>query len=412
MVDDLLALVGSFGPLPPAGPALAPASSNPPADLTAVWAGLTGQVAIDLKSLVYGRNAEITGLTGRLAIEPARVVVDKVAGKVGPDGQLQLTAEVRFAAGAPQPYTSKLDFNLQGFEVGPLFKIIAPNRPPTIEGRFDIRSHAEGTGRTLVDLIGRTRGDLTLQSRKGVFRGLQQATVSRAAGIISSAARLLGTLGEKVENLATRADVTAELGGMFAQLPYDQLNLRLSRDQSLNVKLSDFSLVSPNVRLQGDGQITYEAGKSLLNQTMQVRVNMGVMGQVENVLARAKSSLLSSQIVDTIIKRIKKSIQYLRDQEEQSNSKSLAQQGIASHIKGFSFTYHFSTGNMSIGSFKSSEYAKQARYNIEDYIHGKTDNLNIFKKLAIGFDPEYLALIISKADEDRKSSYLLDLCIE
>ena len=43
------------------------------------------------------------------------------------------------------------------------------------------------------------------------------------------------------------------------------------------------------------GVITYEAGKSLLNQKMQVRVNMGVMGQAENVLARAKSSLLSGE---------------------------------------------------------------------------------------------------------------------
>ena len=296
VVDDLLALVRSFGAGPPAGPDLAPAASSRPADLRAAWAGLTGQVTVDLKSLVYGRNAEITGLTGRLVFEPARAVIDRVAGKVGADGQLQLTTEVRFAAGAPQPYASKLDFQIQGFEVGPLFKLIAPDRPPTIEGQFDIRSHAEGAGRTLTDLIENTRGDFVLQSRKGVFRGLQQAAaVTRAAGIIGSAARLLGNLGEKVENLATRADMTAELGGMLSQLPYDQLNLRLSRDQSLNIKLSDFSLVSPSVRLQGDGQITYEAGKSPLNQPMQVRVNMGVMGQVENVLARGKSSLLSGE---------------------------------------------------------------------------------------------------------------------
>jgi hypothetical protein len=98
-----------------------------------------------------------------------------------------------------------------------------------------------------------------------------------------------------VENLATGADITAEVSGMLAELPFDQLNLRLSRDQSLNVKLANFSLVSPNVRLQGDGLITYDAGKSLLNQTMQVRMNMGVMGPVESVLARAKSSLLSGE---------------------------------------------------------------------------------------------------------------------
>ncbi len=298
VVDDVLALVRSFAGLPAAapaaGPAPTPADSAP--DARAAWDGLTGQVTLDLKSLAYGRTAEIRDLTGRVAIEPARVAADKLAGKMGTDGQLLLNAEVRFAAGQPQPYASKLDLNLQGFEVGPLFKTIAPDRPPTIEGRFDVRSQAEGAGRTLADLIEHTRGDFTLQSRKGVFRGLQQAAqAARTAGIISSAARLLSNLGEKVENLAAGADVAARVGGMLSELPFDQLNMRLSRDQSLNVKLSDFSLVSPNVRLQGDGLITYDAGKNLLNQPMQVRVNMGVMGPVETALTRAKSSLLSGE---------------------------------------------------------------------------------------------------------------------
>ena len=294
VVDDVAALLRPFTALPASG---APVGASPAAAGTAAaWAGLTGKVTLDLKSLVYGRSAEITGLTGRLTIDPNRVAVDQIGGKVGADGQLKINAEIRYAAGQPQPYTSRLDFDLQGFDVGPLFKVFVPDRPPTIEGRFDIRSHAEGAGASLAELLERTRGDVTLQSRKGIFRGLQQAAaVSRAAGIIGSAARLLGNLGEKVENLATRADVTAELGQMLAQLPYDQLNLRLSRDPSLNVKLSDFSLVSPNVRLQGDGQITYEAGKTLLSQPMQVRVNMGVMGQMENMLTRAKSSLLSGE---------------------------------------------------------------------------------------------------------------------
>ena len=293
VVDDLMTLLRSFAPPPPAA---AVGASPAPAATAAAWSGLTGQATLDLKSLVYGRSAEITGLTGRMTIEPNRVAVEQLAGKIGPDGLLKVAGEIRYAAGQPQPYASKLDIDLQGLDVGPLFKVLVPDRPPTIEGRFDIRSRAEGTGASLDDLLERTRGDVNLQSRKGVFRGLQQAAaVSRAAGIIGSAARLLGNLGEKVENLATRADVTAELGGVLAQVPYDQLNVRLSRDAALNTKLSDFSLVSPDVRLQGGGQITYEAGKSVLNQPMQVRVTMGVRGRMENLLTRAKSSLLSGE---------------------------------------------------------------------------------------------------------------------
>ncbi len=316
VIDDMLELVRAFAaPVPakapdkPAGPPVPkpeggaqeeagrtttpPVNLPPPASLAtpaAPWAGLTGQVTLDVKSLIYGRNTEISGLTGRVTIDPQRLMAEKITGKLGTDGQLLLDTEVRYAAGEPEPYTSKIDLNVRDFEVGPLFKAISPGRPPAVEGRFNIRSQATGTGRTLAELMEHTRGEVVLQSRKGVFRGLQQE-----AAAVSLAARLLGSLGEKVENLATRADVTAELAGQLAQLQFDQLNVRLSRDQSLNLKLADFALVSPNVRLQGDGLITYDPARSLFNQAMQVRINMGVMGAVENKISRAKLPVLSGE---------------------------------------------------------------------------------------------------------------------
>jgi hypothetical protein len=315
VIDDALALLRAFtapvaavGEDKPAGPpARNPEGSihteppppsaavSVPAEAGAAWAGLSGQVAIDLKSLVYGRNAEVTGLTGRIAIDPQRLAVEKITGKLDADGQLSLNAEARFAAGALEPYTSKFDLSIKDIEVGPLFKADAPDKPPTVEGRFNVRSQAEGAARTLVDLVKHTRGDFVLQSHKGVFRGLQRAAaVSRTANLVSGAARLLG-LEDKVGGLVSSIDLAAELAGMLTELPFDQLNVRLSRDESLNVKLSDFTLVSPTIRLQGDGQITHESGRNLFDQALQVRVNMGVMGAVETKVSRAKLPVLSGE---------------------------------------------------------------------------------------------------------------------
>jgi hypothetical protein len=161
-----------------------------------------------------------------------------------------------------------------------------------LEGGFNVRSHAEGAGRTVFDLIAHTRGGFELQSRKGIFRGLQQAAASRAAGFVSG---LLSTMMDKVESLAMGADVATQLAAQLAELPYDQLTVRVSRDQSLNIKLADFTLVSPTVRLQGEGLITYEKGRSVLDQPMQVRVNMGVMGSTEDLLTRSKLPLLARE---------------------------------------------------------------------------------------------------------------------
>ena len=54
-------------------------------------------------------------------------------------------------------------------------------------------------------------------------------------------------------------------------------------------------MVSPIVRLQGDGQITHQAGKSIFDQPLQVRVNMSVMGSVQSLISRINSSLLTGE---------------------------------------------------------------------------------------------------------------------
>jgi hypothetical protein len=329
VIDDVLALARAFTP-PPADdasksppPARHPETANqpataapaaPPVATKAEWSGLTGQAALNVKSIVYGKEFEISGLTGHLAVDPTKVTVEKLSGRLGPDGQVSLNAGVGFKAGDPTPYSSKVDLTVQDFEVGPVFKAMAPDQPPTVEGRFNVRSQATGSGRTLEDLIMGTRGEAVYQSKKGVFRGLRWAAglskgaglVSSAASIVSGAARLFGSLGlvdaNKAESVATQATRTAaaskdgqELIGLLGELPFDQLNARLTRDQSRNILLSDFTLVSPMVHLLGDGQITYDAGKSLFDQPLQMQVNMSVMGTAENRISRTNSSLLTGE---------------------------------------------------------------------------------------------------------------------
>jgi hypothetical protein len=231
-------------------------------------------------------------LTGRATISALRIAAENVTAKLGTEGQLKLDAETDFVAGGPLAYTSKLNLDVKEFEVGPVFKAWDPGKAPTIEGRFNVRCQAEGAGRTLIDLIEHTQGVFVMQSRKGIFRGLQQEATT-----LSLAARLLGSFGEKVEVIASGADLAQELANQLAEVRFDQLNVRMSRDKSLNTRLADFSLVSPVIRLQGQGQgfITYEAGKSLVNQPLQLPVYMGVMGPVETKISKSKLPVLSDE---------------------------------------------------------------------------------------------------------------------
>jgi hypothetical protein len=114
------------------------------------------------------------------------------------------------------------------------------------------------------------------------------------SGVANTAARLIDDLGEKVGKMVSYTDPTDEIAGMLAEVPFDQLSLRVSRDPAANLRLSEFSLVSPVLRLQGEGVITHEAAKALFDRPLKLTLSLGVMGTVEKAMTQAKAPMLSS----------------------------------------------------------------------------------------------------------------------
>jgi hypothetical protein len=260
-----------------------------------------GLVQLDLRSIIYGHWPEVVRLEGRALIESQRLAAENVRAAIGKDGgQIRFSGEVRFGSGDPQPYKSKLDLEVKAFELGLLFKMVDPDKPPTIEGRFDVRAHADGAGQTLINLAANTGGNVVLQSRKGISRLLQRPPSApvKSAGIVSTVAntavRVIDNIGETVGKIVSNSDATDEIAGMLSEVQFDQLHVSLSRDPLFNTRLAEFSLVSPVVRLQGNGLITNEPGKPLFAQSLKLTLSMGVMGTVEKAMADAKAPMLST----------------------------------------------------------------------------------------------------------------------
>jgi hypothetical protein len=304
-VDDVLQLFAAFSPAvrtPPSVPEGAPPADpapKPPAG--PAWKGLTGQLRFEVKSVDYGRFPGIFNLKGRAVIEPLRVSLENMTARFGAENaRLQLDGEIRCSEGDPQPYKSSVVFEVKAFDLGPVFKTMDPGKAPTLEGRFDIHGRAEGAGRTLDELIRPTKGDLVLQSRKGISRLLDRPppappkSTGIVSGVANTAARLIDDLGEKVGKMVSYTDPTDEIAGMLAEVPFDQLSLRVSRDPAANLRLSEFSLVSPVLRLQGEGVITHEAAKALFDRPLKLTLSLGVMGTVEKAMTQAKAPMLSS----------------------------------------------------------------------------------------------------------------------
>ena len=265
------------------------------ADPVSAWARFNGQLGLDIKSVSSGKDWVMTGLVGSVLIDPARVSLEKLEASFGEKSQLTAKSELRFTASA-QPYQLTGEFSLTEFDVGKLFKAIEPAKPPTIEGLFTVAGHFSGSGETLERTKERTRGQFELTSRQGVFRGLQRATgkVSMTSKAVELGASVLGSLfgSEKAtkaaEKVAGQAYFVDQLAQSVGEFNYDQLSLRLVRDDSLNLTLEDISLISPEIRLLGKGAVTYVAGKPLLDQPMTVALSLAARGKTEQLLGKLR----------------------------------------------------------------------------------------------------------------------------
>jgi len=248
-----------------------------------------------VKSATIGKDWTMSGLTGAVAINPARITLQKLEASFGEKSQLNANADIRFAAGS-QPYQLTGDFKVTEFDTGKLFKAIEPAKQPTVEGLFNISGHFAGAGETLDRTMTHTQGQFDLSSRQGVFRGLQRTSgkISMTSKAVEIGASVLGSLvgSEKAtkaaEKMAGQAYFVDQLAQSLGELNYDQLNVRLVRDESLNLKLEDVGLISPEIRLLGKGTVTYVAGKPLLEQPMAVSLSLAARGKIEQLLAKLR----------------------------------------------------------------------------------------------------------------------------
>ncbi len=301
-LGDALSLLGVFmasangaGKPPTPAPASAVGKTAIVPDAKPPWSHFDGKLALDIKTVSHGTEWAMTGLTGLVNLTPTSVSLAKLDAAFGENSKLAAKGSLNFAPG-DLPYDLTGDFSLTEFDAGKLFKALEPGKAPTVEGTFTVNGQLGGKGETLERTIERTRGQFNLTSRQGVFRGLQRTSskVSLTSKAVELGASVLGSLlgsqkGTKAaEKVAGTAYFVDQLAQSLAELKYDQLNVRLVRDDALNMKLEDFSLVSPELRLLGKGTVTYQADKPLLEQPLNVTLTLAGREKMEQLLGKIR----------------------------------------------------------------------------------------------------------------------------
>ncbi len=295
-LNDLLGVLGVF--LASAAPdngdkPVATGASTP--DTVAAWSQFSGQLALDIKTVTYGKEWAMTGLTGDVTIEPARLALQKLSASFSETSRLAAKMEMRFTGG-PLPYRLAGDYTLNDFDLGKLFKAIDPAKPPAVDGLFSISGQLSGNGETTGRAIDRLHGDFQLTSRQGIFRGLARTSskVSAATKAVDAIAALGSIFGsDKVkqgaEKVAGASYFADQLAQNLAEIKYDLLSVKLSRDELLNMNLEEIGLVSPEMRFTGRGTITYVAGKPLLEQPLSASLGFAARGKTEELLGKARA---------------------------------------------------------------------------------------------------------------------------
>lgn len=295
-LEDLLTVFGVFaGPLALAAPAPAPA---PPADVTAdprpAWTGFTGTLALDVKSVARGTDWAMSNLQAELAVTATEVSLKELRADFGAESRLRAKGALAYT-GEPRPYRLSADFTLTEFDAGKLFRVLDAARAPTVEGLFSTRGRVEAVGLTLDDTLAHWRGQAELTSRQGVFRGLKRSTdrlstASKAVELGAALGSLLGSdrVRETAEKLAGNAYLVDQLATALGEFKYDQLFVRLARDQSLDIDIEELRLLAPELRLAGKGVVTHDPAKGILERPLRFSTTLAARGPVEEILGKLR----------------------------------------------------------------------------------------------------------------------------
>ena len=115
-----------------------------------------------------------------------------------------------------------------------------------------------------------------------------QSTVATLGGLLGAV-----TGQDKIANYANRSQIVVDVANDWKEIPFDQLNVVVRRDNDLNITLQDFTLISPTKRIAGTGEIRHADGTPVLAQALDLRLQLGARGKTFDLMNRA--GLLNGQ---------------------------------------------------------------------------------------------------------------------
>jgi hypothetical protein len=275
-----------------AGGAGEDAESKEKPDTEPFWGDVEGQLTLSIKKLIYGDNFEVTDVAGTLRLEATGLRLDGGQAIFGADSDLKLAGGLTFDRSVKEPYALAADLTLTNFDTTLAFAALDAAKLPTVETLVNLNSRITGRGANVEEVAERSRGDVQVTAKSGIFRALSADMSDKVQRTQSTVAALGGLLGavtgkKDIADYANKTQILSDIAKALSEIPFDQLNVTATRAENLDIVLKDFTLISPEVRLTGTGAITYAAGLSVLAQPLALQLSLGARGRLAELLERA-----------------------------------------------------------------------------------------------------------------------------
>jgi hypothetical protein len=107
-----------------------------------------------------------------------------------------------------------------------------------------------------------------------------------AMSALRSVASGLGSVIGRHKNVefSNPADAAIYTAQAVSLINYDQLSFTVERDGEKDVRCRDFALIAPDLRLTGEGKVTYQAGTDFDEQPLEAQLNLSARGKLAAAL--------------------------------------------------------------------------------------------------------------------------------
>lgn len=281
-LQALSAVMASEAETEATGPRPAEPKSAP--DMKPFWSGLSGEVTLAVQRLVYAPGIESADITGSVKIGPEGLSLEYLRALIGAHGKLQASGLLTHDAAKAKPYAIDGNLMINNFDPGPFFQVITPGQPSMLEGRFDLTAKVAGRAEEPRALIDQGLGQIELTGADGTLRALG-VKLTNVASLATPAAALLGLVGAATGNqTALKYSAATDVVRQLAAVKFDQINLRVTRDDAHNVVIKNLSLDSPWLRLAGAGEIQHRPELSVFGQPLSIDLQLLAKGRLADGL--------------------------------------------------------------------------------------------------------------------------------